>query len=106
MPVSNHAVIIEIKLQNEGLGDDGQHELVRQVAGEIERIVREAAVGEYDGDEFGGGSVTLYIYGPDADRISSAVRPALERLVAGRTKITLRYGDADDPKAAEGHFAV
>lgn len=35
-------------------------------------------VGEYDGNEIGPDTAVIYLYGPDADRLLDAVRPALQ----------------------------
>jgi hypothetical protein len=39
--------------------------------------IDEAGVGEFDGNEIGPDGATLYMYGPDADRLFSAVEPIL-----------------------------
>ena len=62
---------------------------------ELERAIAAARAGEYDGNEIAAdGSVgTLYMYGPDADRLYESVRPVLEAspLMRG-AQITRRYG--------------
>ncbi|WP_406159019.1 hypothetical protein [Streptomyces canus] len=54
--------------------------------------VEEAGVGEVDGNEFGGGEVVLYAYGPDAQALfkghgavasQSAVQAGVRRVAAG-----------------------
>jgi hypothetical protein len=60
-----------------------------------------AAVGEYDGNELTvDGSGSMYIYGPDADKLFAFVKPRL--LAATFLKnviVTLRYGSVFDPSA-------
>lgn len=50
-------------------------------------------LGEYDGNEFGHGSITLFIYGPDAELIFSTIEPVLRGHELGRTgHVTIRAG--------------
>ncbi|WP_433202359.1 Imm26 family immunity protein [Dactylosporangium sp. CS-047395] len=56
-------------------------------------------VGDLDGNEFGGDEVSVYLYGPDADRLYDAVEPVLRSLPARPARATLRYGEAGDPEA-------
>jgi hypothetical protein len=58
-----------------------------------------ARVGEYDGNEVAsdGSDGTLYMYGPDADALFTAVRPALEACDFMRGAVVrLRYGPPAD----------
>jgi hypothetical protein len=62
---------------------------------QLERAIAAAAVGEYDGNEVAtdGSDARLYMYGPDADALFAAVRPALEAAPFMRgAQVTLRYG--------------
>jgi hypothetical protein len=34
--------------------------------------------GEFDGDEFGGGECILFMYGPDTDKLFSAIQPIMK----------------------------
>lgn len=62
---------------------------------ELESAIAAASVGEYDGNEIAvdGSDGTLYMYGPDADKLFAAVKPALEscRFMNGAV-VRLRYG--------------
>jgi hypothetical protein len=64
--MAEHAVIATYPLSDDELGSErdwkGIHLLERRLAAAIDA----AGVGEFDGNEFGGGRVTLYAYGPDA----------------------------------------
>jgi len=65
----------------EALEDLLEHEISRQ------------GVGEYDGNEIGQGEAWLFMYGPDADRLFSAIEPILRRSpLASRALVKLRYG--------------
>jgi hypothetical protein len=39
--------------------------------------IEASGAGEFDGNEIGQGQVTLYMYGPDADRLFAAIEPVL-----------------------------
>jgi hypothetical protein len=61
----------------------------------LEAAIDSAKVGEFDGNEIAtdGSDGTLYMYGPDADRLFEAVKPVLEGCSFMRgARITLRYG--------------
>ena len=64
---------------------------------ELDRAITGARVGEYDGNEVAadGSDGSLYIYGPDADRLFAVVQPLLAAspFMRGATA-TLRYGSA------------
>jgi hypothetical protein len=57
-------------------------------------------VGEFDGEEFGGGRCVLYMYGPDADRLFGVVEPILKATPVARGGFVIRrYGDVNDLNA-------
>ena len=67
----------------------GMKELGALMASSIEKN----AVGEYDGDEFGGGVCTHYLYGPDADAIYRVISNAISNApLAKGASIIVRYG--------------
>jgi hypothetical protein len=69
--------------------------LLFEVEKKIEAAIDAAKVGELDGNEVAtdGSDGTLYMYGPDADRLFEAVKPVLEGCSFMRNaRITLRYG--------------
>jgi hypothetical protein len=55
-----------------------------------------------DGNEIGEGECTLFMYGPDADRLFAAIERRLRasRMAKGGS-VVKRYGDADDPRVRE-----
>lgn len=89
---SDHAVIVAFRY---GLPDlKPLHELEDK----IEQSINAAAAGEFDGNEIAANlsDGSLYMYGPDADRLFSAVQPALESAAFMRgAVVTLRYGRPD-----------
>ncbi|MGY1708745.1 hypothetical protein ACI8AC_04465 [Geodermatophilus sp. SYSU D00758] len=58
----------------------------------VDRALCAAGVGELDGLQIRGTSVSLFAYGPDAERIWEAVRPAVLRYPHRSGTVTLRYG--------------
>lgn len=61
----------------------------------LEQVIKKAGVGDFDGHDsaWGDRDDKLYMYGPDADALFLAVRPALEAADFMRgAKVVLRYG--------------
>ena len=55
--------------------------------------IEKAEAGEFDGNEVGGGSCTLYMYGPSADRLFDVVFPILvERDLPAGSHVMKRFG--------------
>lgn len=96
-----HAVIVRYTLQGDGLGHGDEREAVHALSHHLTEAIEAAAVGEFDGDEFGGGEVTLYAYGPDATRLFATMEPQVRAFPARPAQATLRFGAADDPTARE-----
>ncbi len=93
MADSDHAVIVHFQY--------GSTDLTRlfELEKKLEATISQAAVGEYDGNDVAadGSDGTLYMYGPDADRLFETVRPVLEATDFTRdAKVRLRYGPPED----------
>jgi len=75
----------------------------------FEAAIADSGLGDYDGNELAvdGSDGTMYIYGPDADKLFAFVKP---RLLAAKIlkniRVTLRYGAVDDPHAREVHIGL
>ncbi|WP_405779417.1 transposase [Streptomyces sp. NBC_00859] len=54
--------------------------------------VAAAGVGEVDGNEFGGGEVVIYAFGPDAEALFRVMEPGLRMLPFRPAHVVLRYG--------------
>jgi hypothetical protein len=70
----------------------------------LEHAVTASGTGDYDGNELAvdGSDGTLYMYGPDADKLFAVVRPLLESTpLLKHVVVTLRYGNVNDPHARE-----
>ncbi|MEU9804258.1 hypothetical protein [Streptomyces sp. NPDC051000] len=96
-----HAVIARYRLAGGRLGEPGQRELVRKAQALLTEAIDQAEVGEFDGNEYGGGEVVLFAYGPDADALFAVMAPVLNDLPFRPAHVLLRYGSVDDPSAAE-----
>ncbi|MET9518257.1 hypothetical protein [Streptomyces sp. NPDC002994] len=96
-----HAVLARYRLADDGLGEPSQREVVRQAQSLLTEAIEQADVGEFDGNEYGGGEVALYAYGPDADALFAVMAPILNDLPFRPAHVVLRYGSVDDPSAAE-----
>lgn len=61
----------------------------------LERVIADAEVGEFDGNEIAmdGSDGTLFMYGPDADALFAAIRSTLEEVPFMKgARVVLRYG--------------
>jgi hypothetical protein len=101
-----HAVITTYRLGSDGFGTAEDRKTVRATEARLRDIVKEAGVGELDGNEFGAGTVSLYAYGPDADALFRTMEPMLRELPFRPADVVLRYGEATDPSAREAHISL
>jgi hypothetical protein len=93
MDDKSHAVILRLKLTSGGFGSDEEHDAIHGMTYRLQEVLLASMAGEFDGDEFGGGECILFMYGPDADKLFSAIQPILkdwQALVGGYA--TKRYG--------------
>ena len=89
---AEHAVILSIRLGDEPPTEEEQQRMF-DLEDEISAAIESAGVGELDGDEWGSGSCTIFLYGPDADRLWDAIAPVLERHPFERgSSAVRRYG--------------
>ncbi len=97
-----HAVIVHLRLTDDNFGQESEREAIFALEDRLIEALEGRAAGEFDGNEFGGGECTFYMYGEDADRMYNAVAPVLKssRLSAGGY-VVKRYGEAADPLAME-----
>lgn len=91
--MSEHAVIVDFEYGSTDLDP------LFDLEGALEAAITGASVGEYDGNAIAtdGSDGTLYMYGPDADRLFEVVRPVLEAAQFMRgARATKRYGPPAD----------
>lgn len=87
--MAEHAVIVKFEYGSTNL--DSLFELEDQ----LELALQGGEAGEYDGHEIAvdGSDGLLYMYGPDAEALFSAVKPTLVASTAIKNAVaTLRYG--------------
>jgi hypothetical protein len=96
------AVIVHLRLSDDHFGSREERDLLFELGDRLNKVIDDAGVGEFDGDEFGQGECVLFMYGPDADRLYSVIEPVLKAtpLAAGRYAIK-RYGETSDLNALE-----
>ena len=97
-----HAFIVTLILSDDQYGTEDERDRIHQFSDQLEAAIESAGAGEFDGDEFGAGTCTLYMYGPNADALFAAVDPLFKQspLVKGARGVR-RYGEASDQDAKE-----
>jgi hypothetical protein len=99
--VSEHAVIARYQLSGGPTGTATDMHSLFTLEDRLIRAIGEARAGEFDGNEFGPGVVTLYAYGPDANRLFAAMEPVLRSFPPRPAQVLLRYGGYEDETAPE-----
>lgn len=90
--MEEQCVKIYLKLSNE-YGTSEEIDAIRDLSDALEEAIQKSGVGEFDGDEFGGGECTLYMYGSDADKLFGAIlKPLKSSPVAKGGYALKRYG--------------
>lgn len=77
VPGREQAVIISMRLSNDQFGSEAEDRSLTQLEAEIERCLKGAGCGEWDGHESGGGYHKIFTYGPCAERLSEALLPTV-----------------------------
>ena len=87
------AVLVFIKLPDDW-GSDSDWDSIFGLEARLEEAIDRERAGELDGDEFGEGFCTIYMYGPDADGLVSVISPILKEyaMLSGSYAIK-RYGE-------------
>jgi hypothetical protein len=101
----DQAVIINIDF--EGLSEyvtKEQQDAVYALQDKITEALPENS--RVDGDEFGDGSCTIYVYGPSADDMFHSMEVLLRKSIFNRIDITLQYGPPEDPSTVDKNFSL
>lgn len=101
MAGSEQAVIVRYRLTGSDYGSAAEREAIRELQQRLVAVIEERGVGEFDGNEFGGGEVVLYAYGPDADALFAVMESEVRRFPARPASALLRFGKASDPFVVE-----
>jgi len=92
-------VLVVLKLSNRLMGTHQERADLEAFAEELDDAVRDAGVGEYDGDELGGGECTLFFCGPDQDKLQ-AVLLLLKRSPLARGGSIVKMVNGDPKRSA------
>ncbi len=98
------AVIVRYGLTGGTLGSPEERAAVYALQERLREVLAELGAGEFSGNEFGDGKAALFLDGPDAERLYSAVEDVLRALPSRPARVTLRYGDPDDPTSVRRDF--
>ena len=96
--ISEHAVIVHFEYGNRDWAPFFEFERT------LEAAISSSDAGEYDGNELAvdGSDGTLYMYGPNADKLFEVVKPRLESFkLLKNVEVTLRYGPTNNLLARE-----
>ena len=97
--MSEHCVRVTFDLGAPGFGAAAERGAVHAFTNLLAAAVEAAAVGAFDGDEFGGGECSIFMSGPDADRIFAVVDPLLRAWPVAQGGVAVRrYGPPGAPE--------
>ncbi|MEU8800060.1 hypothetical protein [Spirillospora sp. NPDC048819] len=91
-----HAVFLNFVLTGDSFGHEAEREAIYVLEDQLEAVLEAAGSGECDGHEFGAGTATIYLYGPDAEALLRAIEPVLRTADFPPTDAELRFGSVDD----------
>jgi hypothetical protein len=96
------AVLVHIPLDDDKFGSEAKRESLYALEDKLTEAVEAAEVGEFDGNDFGGGECIFYMYGEDADALYDAVNGILKKAAVAKDGHAIkRYGPATDPASKE-----
>lgn len=72
-------LLVVLRLSNRMMGTAGERRDIEAFADQLEAAIAAAGVGEYDGDEIGGGECILFFCGPDVDALQRVLQPLLKK---------------------------
>ena len=87
------ALIVTIRLGSEDMGNAEERQRILALEDQLSDAIKHSKTGDFDGDEFGNGVCTIYIYGPSTERLFSVTLPILKRFRApAGSYVIKRYG--------------
>lgn len=91
-------LLVVLPLSNRSMGTAADRLAIEALSDELSDLLEQSGVGEFDGDEIGSGSCTLFFAGPDPRRILQLIQPVLRRSPFGRgAEAILGYGEDGKP---------
>lgn len=96
VPDDERDLLIVLPLSNRMMGTNEERAEISRLADQLEAQVVEAGLGEYDGDEYGGGECILFFCGPDDEALLGFLRPLLQRTRFARGAHFVRLVEGDD----------
>ena len=98
------AVVVTIKLNSGDMGSSDERQRITTLEDQLSDAIERSSTGDFDGDEYGGGVCTVYMYGPSAERLFAAVLPVLKKFHAPKGSFVVkRYGK---PGARQDRIAL
>jgi len=76
------ALIAAIKLRSGDMGTEQERDRISALEQQLSKAIKNSSAGDFDGDEYGGGTCTIYMYGPSAERLLSVALPILKKFNA------------------------
>jgi hypothetical protein len=90
------SLTVTIKLCSGSMGDREERRRIIALEQQLSAAIENASAGEIDGDEYGGGACTIYIYGTSAERLLALTWPILSEFHAPPGSYLIkRYGSSD-----------
>jgi hypothetical protein len=88
-----------VHLCGTGLPDDVYESCdLATIEDQLTEVISQQALGEFDGNEVGPTESTLFMYGPDAERLFAAIEPVLRGYpLCQRARVEIRRGGPGAP---------
>ncbi len=88
------ALIIKLAVTGGKFGSDEERTRIKALESDLEEAIKNTpGVGEFDGDEFGEGFCTLYMYGLSADQLLTTTSPTIRKMATFPGSFAIRrYG--------------
>jgi hypothetical protein len=98
------ALIATIKLDSGDMGSAEERRRIDALEHQLSNAIKQSGAGEFDGDEYGNGVCTVYMYGPSAEGLFTAAYPMLKKFHARvGSYVIKRYGK---PGAKQDRIAL
>ena len=87
------AVIVKLKLATAPMGNEPERAGITALENRLAENIKTSNAGELDGDEYGEGFCTIYMYGPSAEKLFTAIKSSIKTFHAEPGSYLLkRYG--------------